>query len=125
MASRLVTCRRWGRCSAAGPFPNAPPSIFATVGGRGLLQGVESTFVYLNPETFIPLYYPFGHPMLGWTIRSVTSLYVPTTPLNLPLFDNRASGTQSVGGSGSCGERSGEKEGQSAPKGGCEEGVIK
>ena len=125
-----------GTLLAAGPFPSVSPSVFAAGGGgRGLLgtlapsvlQTVQSTFVYLNPETFIPLYYPFGHPMLGWTIRSVTSLYVPTTPLNLPLFDNRASGTQSVGGSGqgSCGERPGEKEGQSAPRGGCEEGVIK
>jgi hypothetical protein len=125
-----------GTLPAAGPFPTVPTPPSGG-GGTGpgpanlapsVLQAVLSASGYRNPETFIPLYYPFGHPMLGWTIRSVTSLYVPTTPLNLPLFDNRAKSTApAASGQGGCAERRGDEEvsGAGTPDGGCEEGVAK
>jgi len=126
-----------GTLPAAGPFPTTPPPPF-TGGGTGfvlanltpsVLTEVQSTFGSLNLETFVPQYYLFGHPMLAWTIRSVTSLYVPTIPLGLPLFDNRASRIGSVSGSGQggCAEQPGDNgiAGQAGPRGGCEEGAVK
>ena len=123
-----------GTLPAAGPFPLTPPVPPSGGGTPGDLAPsvrplVFNTFGQLNQETFVPMYYPFGHPILGWTIRSVTSIYLPTTTLNLPLFDNRGSraGSEDATGQGGCAEQPGDKEvsGQSAPRGGCEEGAIK
>src|SRR5262249_22240840 len=129
-----------GTLPAAGPFPTTPPTPPA--GGGGVLGNLTpsvrnaalSTFVYLNQEAIVPIYYPFGHPMLGWTIRSVSSMYLPTTTLNLPLFDNRsAAGKGRTMGQGGCGEQLGnidtsstehQTAGQSANQGACEEGAA-
>ncbi|HXX76190.1 MAG TPA: hypothetical protein VEI50_13760, partial [Nitrospiraceae bacterium] len=62
--------------------PNPPISNLSNL--------VTGTFGYLNPEEIVPIFYLYGRPILGWTIRSVTSMYLPTITLDLPLFDNRA-----------------------------------
>jgi hypothetical protein len=127
-----------GTLPAAGPFPTGPPT--PPTGGLGnlapsVLRAVLSTFSYLNQEAFVPVFYPYGHPTLGWTIRSVTSTYVPTTTLNLPLFDNRAGAASRGGakGQGGCGERPGKSDmlsgdsssGQPVTQGACDEGAAK
>jgi hypothetical protein len=131
-----------GTLPAAGPFPTAPPSPPAG-GGGGVLgnlapsvrSAVINTLGYLNQESFVPMYYFIGHPILGRTVVNATSLYVPTTPLNLPLFDNRASTVQGPATEkGSCGGRPSDGEtalsessssSASATQGSCEEGGIK
>jgi hypothetical protein len=129
-----------GTLPAAGPFPTTPPPPLPPSGGLGnlapsVLRAVQSTFSYLNQEAFVPMFYLYGHPTLGWTIRSVTSMYVPTTTLNLPLFDNRAAAARrgTATGGGGCGERLGNSDmlsseyrsGQPATQGACEEGATK
>jgi hypothetical protein len=129
-----------GTLPAAGPFPTAPAPPPAPSGGLGnlapsVLRAVLGTFAYLNQEAYVPMYYPYGHPILGWTIRSVTSMYMPTTTLNLPLFDNRAAtaGRGAATGEGGCGERPGNSDmlssdsssGRPKTHGACDEGAAK